>query len=338
MKLRNCLTVTAGIVVLLFAGCGEQPGKSTEMKEQITGAYLGQEIPGEKPELFAPGIISTGMSERDTAISPDGKQIYYSVQMGQVWAIVHVRETMDDVWTKPEVATFSGHYQDIEPFFAPDGGRLYFVSNRPISAGDEAKKDYDIWYVDRDGDGWSEPVNIGAPVNTDANEFYPAVTNDGTIYWTATYEGGSEDIHRSRLVDGTYSGRETLGEAINTQGYEFNAYVSPDESFLIFSSARRGDLGGGDLYISFRMGDGSWTPALNMGGEVNSTSLDYCPFVSPDGKYIFFSSRRTAVKPYPEGGVSYADLETMQLAPQNGQGDIYWISSAMLQRLRPANE
>ena len=331
------MTMAAGLCVALLAGCTQPAEESAQTEESLAGAYLGQTPPGEEPLLFAAGVISTGMSERDMAISPDGKEIVYSVTLGELWALVHVRE-VDGVWSKPEVVPFSGHHQDLEPFFTPDGNRLYFVSNRPLEGGAEAKEDYDIWYVDRDGESWGEPVNLGAPVNTDANEFYPAVTNDGTLYWTATYGEGSEDIHLARLVNGAYGERETLGEAVNTPGFEFNAYVSPDESILIFSSARRGDVGGGDLYISFRDEDGAWSAAQNMGPEINSKALDYCPFISADGEYFFFSSRRAHEKPYPEGGARVEDLMAFHLSPQNGLGDIYWVSATVIERLRLQGE
>lgn len=339
MKLRNLVTVVTGMCVLALAGCTtQQSGEAAEAEMQLSGAYLGQTPPSEEPTVFAPGFISTGMNERDTMISPDGKEFFFTIQVGSQVSVILFSKEVDGVWTKPEVAPFSGKYRDIEPFFTADGNRIYFVSNRPLEAGGEPKEDHDIWYVDREGDGWSEPVNLGAPINTDADEFYPAVTNDGTIYWTAAYGESREDIHRARLVDGVYSEIETLGEAINTGGFEFNSYVSPDESILMFTSLRQGDVGGGDLYISFRNEDGTWSEAKNMGAEFNSTSIDFCPFITPDGEYFFFSSRRTAEKQYPEEGFSYESLKERHMSPQNAQGDIYWMKASVIEKLRPERE
>ena len=117
-----------------------------------------------------------------------------------------------------------------------------------------------------------------------------------------------------------------LGESINTANSEFNAFIVPDESFLLFSSyGREDDLGGGDIYISHKLDDGSWSQAQNMGYSINSDKLDYCPFVTYDGKYLFFTSERI------DRGLQsnyHRNLnKVLQLADgiENGLGNIYWV-------------
>lgn len=71
---------------------------------------------------------------------------------------------------------------------------------------------------------------------------------------------------------------------------EGDIYVSPDESYIIHVAAGRPDgLGDGDLYISFKGDDGEWGPGVNMGPTINTAGIDYCPMVTPDGKYFFFT-------------------------------------------------
>jgi hypothetical protein len=111
--------------------------------------------------------------------------------------------------------------------------------------------------------------------------------------------------------------------------------VSPDEDYIIFGSAREGDLGGGDMYISFRADDGSWSDAANMGPPVNTPTLDFCPALSPDGRFLFFTSRRVA----PEAPVpnSYEEIVASVSGPLNGSMNLYWITADVIERLRPGN-
>ena len=118
-----------------------------------------------------------------------------------------------------------------------------------------------------------------------------------------------------------------LGAPINTPFYEFNAYVAPDESFLIFSSwGREDDLGGGDLYISYRNGLNDWSIPKNLGTTINSDKLDYCPFVSPDGKYLFFTSEREYDGFKETGHKKLGVILQMADGIENGLGNIYWVA------------
>jgi Tol biopolymer transport system component len=122
---------------------------------------------------------------------------------------------------------------------------------------------------------------------------------------------GGSDIYRSEYGSGQYKKPENLGRAINTEANEGDVCVAPDESFLIVSSSGRPDsYGKGDLYISIRQKDGSWSYAENMGETINSSETEYCPMLSPDGKYLFFTSRKS------------------------GNGDIYWVDARSIQNLR----
>lgn len=323
------------VVISIWRCCPDQSGK--QRSTGLSGEYLGQPAPGDSAVLFAPGIVSTREAERDACFSPDGSEFYYSMT-GLPHFVILEMKLENGKWTGPAVARFSGYYSDIEPSYSPDGKRIFFSSNRPLDETGEPKPDFDIWYVEKTGDGWSEAVNIGLPVNTEKNEFYPSISNDGTLYLTASYEGsmGFEDIYKSELVDGKYTEPVNLGAAINSNLYEYNSFIAPDESYIIYSGhGRRDGFGSGDLYISFRQEDGSWSTAVNMGERVNSAFLDYCPYVSPDGKYLFFSSNRKAGKPYSETGTTYEQLLKALESPENGLGDIYWIDAGIIEQLKP---
>ncbi|HMU09253.1 MAG TPA: hypothetical protein PKC54_04560 [Ferruginibacter sp.] len=291
--------------------------------------------PPATPQLFAPGIISTGLGERDFAISPDGTQILYTLQspQGVFQTILEINKQPNGSWSKPVIASFAGKHSDLEPAFSADGKKLFFSSNRPLS-GTEIK-DFDIWVVKKENGKWGEPENIGTPVNTAADEFYPSVANSGNLYFTAAYKNavGKEDIYIARWQHDKYDEPVPLDTAVNSKTYEFNAFVSPDEDYIIFTSyGRKDDKGRGDMYMSMKDASGKWLPAKNL-ALLNSEKLDYCPFISPDKKILFFASERNDLKrSFPGNAVTFEELGKLFTSPQNGGGDIYWISTEALFR------
>lgn len=331
MKKKNLyMHLVLSLFVVFFCYCQSQIGTGANEFPVLEGDYLGQSLPGKKAELFAPGIISTGMNDRDIAISPDLDEIYYSVLEEPHYTIVYMKKDKGR-WTKQAIAPFSGRYNDCEPQFSPDGTKLYFCSTRPVERNGEPK-DYDIWYVERTGNGWGEPKNPGPPLNTDKNEFFPSIINDGTIYFTSH----DMNIYRSRYVGGKYMPPEKLGDKVNTPRGEYNSYAAPDESYLIFTSHGWDEgVGRGDLFICFRQNEGTWTKAINLGSGVNSSAVDMCPTVSPDGKYLFFSSMRKPDVFDSEPILSYDGLLQSSKNPQNGKMDIYWVDAGFVETLKP---
>lgn len=290
---------------------------------------VGFDRPPASPQIVATNIISTGLSERDFALSPDGTEILYTLQspQGMFQTILQMKKQANGSWSRPEVAAFAGKYSDLEPAFTADGKKLFFASNRPVS-GTEIK-DFDIWVVEKENGKWGAPKNIGAPVNTAADEFYPSITKSGNLYFTAAYKNaiGKEDIYLAKWENGKYSEPAPMDTAINSKTYEFNAFVSPDEDFIIFTSyGRNDDKGRGDLYMSIKDETGKWQPAKNL-VSINSEKLDYCPFVSFDKKSLFFTSERTELKKsYPDKAIKVDELARLFTSAQNGGGDIYRVS------------
>ncbi|WP_462317588.1 TolB family protein [Marinilabilia sp.] len=280
----------------------------------------------QKTELFAEGTISTHLYERDIAISPDGNEIIFTLNDYQQIhrCLVSIRKT-EEGWGEKEVMSFSGRYHDIEPFFSVDGEKLYFASNRPIY-GDTARNDYNLWVSLRVKDGWGNPEPLPANINTPKDEFYPSLSRNNNLYFTATRDNGigTEDIFLSRYSNGEYQNPEPLDTAINSATYEFNAYVSPDETILVFGSYGREDgMGGGDLYISRKDEKGNWTPARNMGAPVNSSGLDFCPFIDfSRGNFYFTSTRHQSISNQVQ---KVEDIEVFAEGVLNGMGNIYRI-------------
>jgi hypothetical protein len=203
-------------------------------------------------------------------------------------------------------------------------------------AADDESDDWNIWRVGRAGDGWSEPTALDPPVNTGNHEIHPSLTDGETLYFSSDREGGMGrfDIYRSKRAESGYGAPENLGAPVNTEHGEGDLFIAPDESYIVFSSGRPGGFGRNDLYISFMKTNGSWTVPVNMGEAMNSEEIEYCPFVTPDGKYLFYSSYRGARRGTGETPRSCEDISRMYSTPGNGLGDIYWIGSAIVDTLR----
>jgi hypothetical protein len=312
----------AVVVAVLTTAC--QPS-------HLPGLDLG--TAGDKAELFGEGIISTNLYERDMAVSADGDEIVYTLgnYTQTLRCLVSIRKE-NGKWNKPEVLPFSGRFNDIEPFFAPGGNLLFFASNRPVDPGNASERnDYNIWYVERKSSGWNQPVALDTVINTDGDEFYPSVSNSRSLYFTAQREGGHgrEDIWVSRFSDGRYQMAVPLDTAVNSETFEFNAYVSPAEDLIVFSSyGRADDIGGGDLYFSVKNKEGNWEKARNIGPEVNSDALDYCPFIDFPRKTFYFTSKREADTKAKRISVDGVRNEANGIL--NGMGNIFRIKTDAL--------
>ena len=278
-------------------------------------------------EVFAAHTVSTALYERDIAISPSGDMIVYTLgNHKQTRRCLVAMEKRENGWSTPEILPISGGYQDIEPFFTPDGNRLYFASNRPISQ-DSSRKDYNLWYADKLANGWAPPVALDTIINTRGDEFYPSLSSRGNLYFTASRNDGLglEDIFLAEFSNGNFQKPVPLDSAINSTKYEFNAYISPAEDLIIFSSYGRSDgMGGGDIYFSTKSDDGSWMEAKNMGALVNSENLDYCPFVDWEHNNFYFTSDRASLPEHQLSSVK--ELVALSNSILNGHGNIFRIS------------
>ena len=277
---------------------------------KVEGAYMGQEAPGLQSKLFAPNFISTEEQEFGCVFNTEGTAFYFGVDRGGINEIRYSKME-NKQWTKPVPILSDERYSYNDPFLSNDQNRLYFISQRALDGKGEPK-DVDIWFVERIKEGWSEPINVGPGINTLGDEYYISFTNDGTMYFgsnghpRADTSRTDHDIYYSKYEDNTFQKAIALGEAVNTKQYEADVFIAPDESYLIFCSTRDQGFGRGDLYISFKNSEGRWSKAVNMGKEINTAQYEYCPFVSKDGKYLFYTSNQ----------------------------DIYWISTAIIEEIK----
>jgi len=266
-------------------------------KTGLWGPYLGQEPPGIEPKMFAPGLVSLAASpEFGGTFSPDGKELYFTRNM-----VIMVSRELEGGWTVPEPAKFSRGFRAHEPHITADGKKLYFSWNHPSPEGlPKPPEDYGIWVSERTTEGWSEPQYVGYGM-------YVTSGNDGRIYVTDISSGGTEDhIARAVMKEGRFSRLELLGGALGRPpaGSTGTAHpcVSPDGRTMLFDANRKGGL-----YVSFSEGDGNWSEPIRLSEHGLPADANISWF-SHDGKYLFFS---------------------------DGVSDIFWVSAALLEGLRP---
>jgi hypothetical protein len=323
-----CLTLSIGACQNSKKPLEAEIEKSLEIPEKQSAIdtvvyhcdYLGQEPPGEVAELFSPGHISTTLEHSAVMITPDGREMWFGrMHPAKIWYMKYENGTWSDIRKAPLDDTY--HY--LYPFLSYDGKRLYLTSDRPVHPGEDPKfrGDGDLWYIERSEDSWSEPIHLGDSINFGNRHAIGSIGGSGNIYYTARtgelYHYTTK-MYFAEYKNGSYQ-RPAIIQELNTDHPLHSPFVSPDESWMIFSSFR-GGLGMSDLFISFRKEDGQWSTPKNLGQNINSAAKDEYPYVTPDGKYLFFNSSRTS--------------EINQTRIQGGPGNMYWVNTDFIKRLR----
>ena len=257
---------------------------------KLTGPYLGQTPPVNKPVIFAPGIVSTDAGNHSSAaISPDGKEIYWTMvrKIRKIW----FTKVVNGRWTEPEMLSFckGDSYRYDNPFITTDGIKMFFTSFRP---GAVSQNKETIWYVERTSSGWSDPKPVSSELNETPLHWSISISDSGTLYFqfqdpSGKSPGGIGDIYYSKLVKGVYTKPVNIGPAMNTPATETCPHIAPDESYIVFTRFDETDVNNTGIFISYRDKSGNWLPAVMAeGGTKEKGGLS--PRISPDGKYLFY--------------------------------------------------
>lgn len=314
------IVVPIGLVLAVACEPAESGNRSAESAAEAADA---EATTGAR--LLAPAIVSTGEAadELQPSISADGRTLYFArrVPDGRFTLYSARRDQASEWdaaggWGEPERLPFSGTYDDQEPFISADGRRLYFTSSRPAPGSNDLNRGREPWVVERRGEavgGWGEPrpldpgLTLERPDDSELSRFWgqprgPVEGPDGALYFWAERPDtrGHTDLYRVEpdAVGDGYGEPVNLGAPVNSERYETSAAFTPDGSWIIFGRDEDDDgYGLGDLYISHRTGDGwtdAWSETRNLGPLVNSPAFDASPAVTPDGRFLLFSSNRAA--------------------------------------------
>ena len=255
-------------------------------------------------------VVNSPLRDAEPTFTPDGSTMYFNCfgRAGRAGNDICVTHRRGGSWSEPEVveSVSTDEYTEVEPLLSPDGARLYIMSDRPGGLGG-----MDIWVSHLVDGEWSEPENLGAPINSPYADhcLYFAGPDWELAYWTSTRPGGygGNDIWMSERVDGVWQEAVNLGPNVNTEATEHHSLPSPDGRSLYVTAYRPDGLGGEDIYVTTRGPDGVWGPLVNLGPAVNSEAHDRCPAFSPDHRTFYFDSER-------EGGQGNKDLWSIPYA------------------------
>ena len=282
--------------------------------------YLDQPLPQLVPERFAPGLVSTDAIELNAVFTPDLQEVFFARWVNGVADMFHA-ERINGAWTPPRALplfpTDRGTVA-VDMMVSYDGTELVFLGTHPHS-NDDGKPTGDIWRSRRVNGKWTTANVIPAPVSTGASESYPTMVADGSLYFSSNRPGGpgGSNLYRAqRQKDGSFASPVLIPAPISTAQGVGDVFVAKDESYMVFSSRRPPSLGGGDLFVSFRRPDGGWGEPAHLGHGINTAFTDFCPMVTPDGKYFFFSRRH---------GATWAEATA---------GDVYWMDAKVLDAYR----
>ena len=338
--IRRLAYISIIFTPILFITCARKSDSPV-----ITGDYLGEEPPGKVAKLFAPAIVSTGLNEDGGPIfTPDGNEIFWRIGGSPFSTFVYMKREKG-IWSKPEIAPFSGQYQDAGLAISPDGMKIYFTSKRPFT-GVEGLNKFHIWVTEKTNGKWQAPVPAGSPIDH-PDDYYTrvSVSSDGTLIKHSTVGGkGGFDLFKCEYADDKYSEQENLPGDVNTEYNEYAPDISADGSFILFQSNNRPDSTGAiDLYVTFRLHDGTWSHGINLGEAVNTKYVEKWPNLTPDGKYLFFTSDRPVEVKYAQYSQKRKSLKEIKAlfefyhTPKSRPhwGDVYWVDARIIQDLKP---
>jgi outer membrane protein OmpA-like peptidoglycan-associated protein/Tol biopolymer transport system component len=263
--------------------------------------------------------VNTEGGEYYPSLTVDQKKIIFTRRfkdermMGRYQEDFYISTKKDSVWMKAinPGGPLNTMMNEGAPSISADGKVVFYAAcNRPDGIGN-----CDIYLSQMMGDNaWSQPMNLGAPINTTAWETQPSFSSDGrTLYFIRGYNDENrnkvQDIFMSTYTDeNRWSDPVRLSDSINTPGSEESVFIHPDNQTLYFSSDGHPGLGGLDIFMSKRRPDGTWGKAINLGYPINTNGDENSLIVSPDGQLAFLSSTR-------KDGFGDLDMYSFELYP-----------------------
>ena len=253
----------------------------------LTGAYFGQKSPGLIPEIFAPNYISgKGRLHCFPSFSADNKEVYWMTIPPKIMVLKEI----DGKWTSPKLASFCDGSRNQAPFVSHDN-TIYFSSNRENGEGG-----LDIWYTKKTDSNYAVPINIGDKINSGKSETTPTLSENKTMFYAGSAQGKlySMGIYYSNYENGEYQEPVFLPEPINildSNILDYTPFIASDESYLLFCSNRQNpEKELCHIYISFKNQNGEWDEPKDLSIKMNFKESSKFPYISPDKKFLFFSS------------------------------------------------
>lgn len=287
-----------------------------------TKSFFDQIPPGNIPELFAAGIVNTDSVELNVVFNPSLTEMFFS-RIVEGSFIIHHSELVNGRWTPVEPIQMYEDSQAIsvacDPTITQDGNTMYFLGVAPQSYTSNLTREEsyrippDIYESKKVNGKWQLASKTAFPVSTEHFESYPVVVKDGSLYFQSDRPGGAggRDTYRAQhLGNGKFE--TPLSISLNSEANATSSYISPDEDYLIASNP-------GGFQVSFKE-NGEWQSPKRVALSYEKDWIYFCPYMSPDGKYFFFTRRYSGIAKRGWAGVT--------------EGEVYWVSADVIFDLR----
>jgi len=284
--------------------------------------YFDQKPPNSIPELFAPSLVNTQSVELNVVFNTSYTEMFFS-RIEDNSFVIHHSELVDGIWTPIQPIQMYPDSISIsvacDPTITQDGNTMYFLGVDPknyshdISPAELYRIPPDI-FVSRKTDGrWQYASKVGSPVSTRYFESYPIVVADGSLYYQSDRPNGAggRDTYRSQYLG---NGKFDTSVSINLDSKRNpgSTYISPDERYLISSDGK-------GFKVSFKK-EGKWQTPVDIDLPYEDDWVYFCPYMSPDEKFFFFSRRYFGSRERGWAGVT--------------QGEVYWVSADVVFNLK----
>ncbi len=196
--------------------------------------------------------------------------------------------------------SINSSFNEFAPIISADGRAIYFVrNNHPEIVSKWGEENQEIYFSKLENDSiWSEPTNIGQPLNNRQGNFVVSVSPDqNTLYLGNRYTkkgepngGGLSISHKTGLNQWSVPKDVIIDKFVNTGNY-VSYVISPDQKVLVLAIENDQSMGDLDLFVSFYIGENHWSVPLNMGSIINTPEMEFSPFVAADAQTLYFSSK-----------------------------------------------
>lgn len=285
---------------------------------KLVGKYLGQPEPGLIPELFAPGLVSTGQGVHGNIVftTDFSEAAWHPNYLVNGKAIIYIMKYMNGKWHAPTEFFLKEGFNYSEPFYSYDGIKLYYLSGQEGTSGNAENEK--VYFVERNGEDWSEPKLLS--ISLPAFHWQFSFDRNSNFYFGGKSENKKGEIYFSQFNNGAYLTPTRLSDNVNSEFAEFSPFISPDNTYIVFVRMLEQPNGPPktNLFVSSKDSNGNWTQAQNLSpqlkmSEKSPVEMMGAPRITPDGKYLFFCHF-------------------------NGKGHMpYWVSTKIIEELKPKN-
>lgn len=194
--------------------------------------------------------------------------------------------------TPSNIIPVNDGFQNINPFADQLGKRLYFTKvGHPSNVG--TKLSQDIWYSEKKDNKWSECSNVLPGLNTPLNELIIGSGGNGMLYVISYTDGNDNQLKviKAFRIDGSkyVLDHEIALPNVHLLSEFFGFFIAHDESYVLMSMKGENSFGKEDLYVALKTKSG-WSNPIHLGARINTIGFEMSPFMSKDGRHLYFSS------------------------------------------------